>query len=67
MCASQISCDRRRVNLESLKQVLVEAVDSFPMDVIHTDDLHSLRDFGTVLGQMVAILNNFLFVCSSLY
>ena len=29
-------CTRRHRNLESLKQVLVEAVDNFSMDVIHT-------------------------------
>ena len=29
-------CTRFHHNLESLKQVLVEAEDNFPMDVIHT-------------------------------
>ena len=29
-------CTRRHRNLESLKQVLVEAVDNFSMDVVHT-------------------------------
>ena len=29
-------CTRRHHNLESLKQALVEAVDNFSMDVVHT-------------------------------
>jgi hypothetical protein len=29
-------CIRRHHNLESLKQALVETVDNFPMDVVHT-------------------------------
>ena len=39
-----------------MKQVLVEAVDNFPKDVVHTD---GLTDFGAVLGQMAVVMNNF--------
>ena len=45
--------------MESLKQVLVEAVDNFPMDVIHAAINARPNRLRAVLGQMVAIFNNF--------
>ena len=57
-------CTRHHHNLESLKQALVEAMDNCPMDVIRTDNL---TDFGAILWQMAAILNNIFVVCSLLY
>ena len=47
--------------MESLKQALVEAVENFPMDIVHID----LRDFGPVFRQMAAILNNLFLVYSN--
>ena len=42
--------------LELLKQTLVEAVDNFPMGVIHTV-IDARPNFGAVLRQMAVILN----------
>ena len=53
-------CTRCHHNLDALEQALVETVDNFvAIDNIDTDDL---TDFGAVLGQMVAILNNILWL-----
>jgi len=53
-------CTRRHHNLESLKQVLVEAVTIFLwLSLIHRS-MNSLIDFSALLRQMAVIFNTIL-------
>ena len=52
LVSESMVCTRRLYNLESLKQTLVEAVDYFPMDVVHTAINEWANRLGAVLRQM---------------